>query len=44
MEMNNTEIKVITEADAKANEGFLLDLTHLELAFCGGGVGEVVLA
>lgn len=44
MDMNNAEVTVVAEAAKLANDNFVLELNSLELAFCGGGVGEVVLA
>lgn len=44
MEMNRTEVKQLADVAAEAAQKNLQDLTELQLAFVGGGVGEVVLA
>jgi hypothetical protein len=44
MEMNRTEVKQIADVAGEAEQRNLQDLSDLQLALVGGGVGEVVLA
>jgi hypothetical protein len=42
MELNKVEVRVVAEAEAQANDVLIKELAELQLALCGGGVGEVV--
>lgn len=44
MEMNQTEVKNVSEVTNAAQQTLVQELSDFQLAFIGGGVGEVVLA
>ena len=43
MDINSVEISKVCDAESKAQENQVQELTQLQLAIVGGGIGETVL-
>jgi len=42
MEVNKTEMAVVTQALASADQNLVVELSDLQLALVGGGIADVV--